>query len=109
MKTFAAALLAAAVAIPSVAIADTVYDPAENEFITAPANANSANAAAAAASADRLSETVRVWDPVDSVFVEYRRAPDVGASSAISTNDDAIPMKRVWDPVEAEFTLVPAR
>jgi hypothetical protein len=109
MKTIAAALFAAAVALPSAAIADTVYDPAESEFITAPAPGNPANAAAAAESATRLTETIRVWDPVESEFAVVARAPDTGVSSAVSTNDPGVPMMRVWDPAEAEFMMVPAR
>jgi hypothetical protein len=109
MKPIVAALLAAAVALPTAAGAATIYDPAENEFIAAPAPANPANVSAAAASAERLTEQARVWDPVESTFVVYDRAPDQGLTSAVSTNDAAVPGVRIWDPVESTFTTVPAR
>ena len=101
MKTFTAALLAAALAMPAVAGATVVYDPAESELITAPAPANPANAAAAAADEARLSETIRVWDPAESELATVRIAPASFSSSAVSTHDANRVMKRTWDPPRA--------
>ncbi|HUG63420.1 MAG TPA: hypothetical protein VMP03_16355 [Methylomirabilota bacterium] len=107
MKAIIAAIAVAAVTIPTLAQAETYWDPRESEFATLPDNANPANAVAAAADAGRYTETLNIWDPVEGEFASVKVAPFNGASSAIATNDP-VATKRVWDPAESEFMTVPA-
>lgn len=105
-KLLVAGLALATFAAPVVASAAQVWDPAEGEFVEAPA---ATSAAPVQADQDRYTRTIRVWDPAEGEFATLQ-VGDVSAT-ALATNDAPLAarqMKRVWDPAEGEFMMVPA-
>jgi hypothetical protein len=109
MKSFAAAAVAVlALGAPTLALAESVFDPAEGAFVTRPATSSTGTSEAARADMDRYTETRRIWDPAEGEFVVVKVAPGT-SGAAVATNDgESRPMRRVWDPAEGEFMMVPA-
>lgn len=102
-----AALALAAVPAP-VSATEMMYDPVESEMVARPGPGNPANAEAAARDHLRYSETVRVWDPVDSTFVSVAVAPDREMRTAIATHGrEPVSYRLMWDPAEEKFVRMP--
>ncbi|PKR87784.1 hypothetical protein CXZ10_18865 [Pleomorphomonas diazotrophica] len=103
MKTFAIAAVAfAAIALPTLASAETFYDPAEGEFVS-----GSLNAAATNGDAARYTQSATIYDPAEGEFVTTKVSgtPVIATHDAVKAGGATV---RFYDPAEGEFVNVPA-